>query len=181
MIVQRIALVEFDDSGTAQLIRLHLEHLGLDVALNRLGKPSDFFGGFQFFGHPADAAIIAAHGDDGGFIFPEMAEGVDDLVLPENRITPELVTNLLTAPPPLVISTACSTGTKAFADAFRAAGAATYIAPTGDPEGRDVPLWMATFFHALTRNPADLSAAITNANAPVDPESRFEALDQSKN
>ncbi len=170
---QKIALVEFVDAGAALLIRAQLEHLGLDVALNRLGKPSDFFAGFGFHGLAADAAIISAHGDGAGYIFPEMAPGVDPLVLPQNRINADLISQRLSEVPALVISTACSTGTESLAGAFRSAGAAIYVAPVGDPDGRDVPVWLSAFFHALARHDSGPEAALDRANALVEPESRF--------
>lgn len=170
---QKIALIEFDDAGAALLVRAQLEHLGLDVALNRLGKPSDFFSAFAFHGQPADAAIISAHGDAAGFVFPEMASGVDTLELSDNRISVGLIASRLRGAPPLVISTACSTGTEDFAGAFRSAGAAKYLAPLGDPDGRDVPLWLFALFHALNRHGANMQDAVVRANSLVEPESRF--------
>lgn len=173
MTLSRVALVGIDAAGEAHLLRLQLEHFGLRVALNQIGKPSDLFAAFSFYGQPADAAILCAHGDEGGIIFPQMAEGVDQLVLPGDRITSVLLSQRLKSVPPLVVSTACDTGSAAFAAAFHRAGAHTYVAPVLAPDGQDVGLWITAFFHARVRRGLTCAAALDAANALVVRENQF--------
>lgn len=174
MQLSRVSIIGVGDSGEAQLLRLQLEHLGLATCLNLVGKPSDFFDGFSFYGQVPDAVIIAAHGDDAGIVFPEMAAGVDELVLPDDRITPALIARELKSPPPLVISLACASGTTPFTKAFSSAGAKTYIAPVGDPDGRDVPLFVNLLFHAMTGMELPIHDALNKANAAIDSTSVFQ-------
>ena len=167
----RVAIVAIGDSGEARLIRDLLEAQGHEVRLAHAGKPSDVFAGLDFFGTPADAAILSAHGDEKGIVFPEMAAGVDTLVLRDDRLTPAIFHAHLRAAPKLVLSTACDTGGDAFASAFLDAGANSYAAPVDYPEGADIAIWLAVFFRALADS--DAEAALARANAAVSAESAF--------
>lgn len=173
MAVSRITIIGIGDSGEAQLLRLQLEHLGFAVCLNLPGKPSDFFEAFSFYGTVPDAVITAAHGDDGGIVFPEMAAGVDELVLPHDRITPDLIAARLKHAPALVMSLACASGTKEFAKAFSSAGTKHYIAPVGDPDGQGVPLFISLFFHKLLTQPDNPKQALAATNTMFDTASAF--------
>jgi len=162
--LSRLTLVGLGDTGEAQLLRALLEHLGLKICLNLPGKPSDFFSGFSFYGQPPDAVILSAHGDEEGIIFPQMAEGVDTLTLPGDRITPSLIAERLELPAVPIVSTACSSGTAAFVQAFFTAGASAYIAPEGDPEGVGIPLFLHMLFHQLCTGSPHLETAFAAAN-----------------
>jgi len=171
----RISVMSIGDSGEARLLRDLLETQGHDVRVVWVGKPSDVFEGFDFFGAAADAAILAAHGDDKGIVFPEMAPDVDTLELPDDRLTPDILRNNLRLAPPLVLSTACGSGIADFAAAFTQSGTQTYVAPDDYPEGADIAIWVAVFFRELGRN--GIEAAVARANAAVDTESSFRLFD----
>ena len=167
----RISVIGIGDSGEARLLRNLLEVQGHELRLVLAGKPSDVFDGFKFFDGAADAAIISAHGDGGGIIFPEMTPGIDQIELPDDRLTPHLFRHHLDRAPPLVLSTACDSGTSGFADAFKHAGAMAYVAPEDDPDGADIAIWVAVFFRDLAANHAD--EALRHANEAVAPGSGF--------
>jgi hypothetical protein len=168
-----VSIVLTDDVSEALLLRALLENFGAQVHLHAIGKPSDFFTAFDCFGTPADLAIIAGHGDEGGLIFPEMGEGVDTLVLPNNRITPGLLTGFKTPLPKVVISTACDSGRPDFARAFHAAGAELYIAPRDYPTGSVVPVLLALALHRVVEQGSGWLAAIAAANAAFDEDDGF--------
>lgn len=167
----RISVIGIGDSGEARLLRDLLEAQGHELRLALAGKPSDVFDGFSFFDSVADAAIVSAHGDGRGIFFPEMAPGIDEIELPDDRLTPHLFRHHLIEAPPLVVSTACDSGTSGFADAFRHAGARAYIAPENDPEGADIAIWVAVFFRGLGGSHAN--DALRHANDAVAPGSGF--------
>ncbi len=168
----KVALVALEDIGEALLLRALLENLRADVHLRPIGKPSDFAKAFGAFGGNADFALVSAHGDEGGFVFPEMAEGVDTLVLPGNRLDAVLLTELVRSVPSVVVSTACNTGTDAYAQAFRSAGARTYIAPADYPFGAAVPILLGLVFHRLLGG-QDWPEAVEAANGLFEEGDRF--------
>jgi hypothetical protein len=168
----KVALVALEDIGEALLLRALLENLGADVHLRPIGKPSDFTKAFNSFGSGADLALISAHGDRGGFIFPEMAPGVDTLVPPGDRLDAALLAEHVRSVPAIVVSTACNTGTDAFAQAFRSAGAHTYIAPADYPEGAAVPILLGLAFHRVVAG-NDWPSAVAAANAMFEEGDRF--------
>jgi hypothetical protein len=170
----KVALIAISDTAEAQLLRLALESVGAVVHLHGIGKPSDFFTAFDHFGISPDVAIICGHGDDNGFIVPEMAPGVDTLVLPADRLTPTLIADHLGAAPPVVISTACGTGLKSFATAFIAAGATNYIAPKGYPDGAAVPALLHLAAYRVQSAGSSWEAAIRAANNFMTLENQFD-------
>lgn len=170
----RASVIAIGDSGEARLIRELLEAQGHEVRLALAGKPSDVFDGFSFFGMPADVAVLAAHGDEDGVVFAEMAPGVDQLELPHDRITPVIFGDNLRQAPPLVISTACGSGSGDFAAAFFGAGAHDYVAPVDYPDGRDIAVWVAVFFRTLANGGPEM--ALTRANAAVETNSAFRLM-----
>ncbi|GLQ52972.1 hypothetical protein [Devosia nitrariae] len=168
----KVALVALEDIGEALLLRALLENLGADVHLRPVGKPSDFPNAFDAFGSSADFALVSGHGDQGGLVFPEMAPGVDSLVLPNDRLDAALMAEHVRSVPPIVVSTACNTGTDAFAQAFRSAGAHTFIAPADYPEGAAVPILLGLAFHRVFGG-QDWSSAVEAANTMFEEGDRF--------
>ncbi|MCS6759713.1 MAG: hypothetical protein MO852_12765 [Candidatus Devosia euplotis] len=115
------AIIAFiDDISEAVVMRAQFESLGWRVAWRPIGKPTDLF---DAFGEPADVGVIFGHGDDRGLIFPPLADEVDPLRLPGDRMVPAMLRGFIRRLPSVLISTACGTGTAAFAEAFAAAGA----------------------------------------------------------
>jgi hypothetical protein len=170
----KITIISIEDDGEPQLLRLQFEHLGFSVQLRRLGRPSEFFTAFDFFGGPADAAIICGHGDEGGFIFPAMAPGVDSLVLPADRLTPAIVGEHLRAVPPTVLTTGCDTGRKEFAQAFLGAGARNYIAPFGYPDSAAAVVLLTLAAYRVASAGSSWDAAVRAANNYFTLENRWQ-------
>jgi|GEM_PF-5945588 len=168
-------IVALEPSPEPQLLRLQLEHLGAQVRLVDLGRPSELFSSLDFYGQPADLAILCGHGDEAGFILPELAEGVDPLVLPNRRLTPQILAENLVSAPPTVISTACDTGHKAFAEAFFGVGTRSYIAPVGYPDGGVVPILLGVAFYRVVYAGASWPAAFRAASMVFTLENGFAA------
>jgi hypothetical protein len=153
-----------------------IEGLGGEVRLLRPGAPSAIFEPWDCFGAPADVAVLCCHGDESGIIFAEMADGADVLVLPDNRIAPSLLAEKLKGVPPVVVSTGCDTGHRAYADAFFASGARIYVAPNGYPDGASVPVLLQLALYRVIHAKASWPAAIKAANSFFTLENGFTAF-----
>jgi len=160
----KVALIAIDDMGEALLLRAQLESMGATVHLHPVGRPSDFFNALDASGEASDVALICGHGDERGFVFAPLAEGVDDLVLPGNRLGADLLAERLRTVPPVVISTACDTARTPIVSTFHDAGATTYIAPSGYPDGASVPVLLNLAFYRVIHARASWQAAIKAAN-----------------
>lgn len=169
----RFVLIDVDASREASLLRATIESLGGEVRLAMPGRPSKVFASFDFYGQRADVALICGHGDADGLIFPAMAEGIDPLLLPDDRITPALVAEYARAVPEVVVSTACDSGGTDFAQAFLSAGARTYLAPPGYPDGRAVPVLLGVVLYRVMVGGEDWPEAVAAANALFPPLDGF--------
>lgn len=134
-----IYLLALGDSLEATTMRAVLETQSHAVSLHFVATPEQFFVACNEAAERADALIISAHGDEAGFVFPLLAEGVSAIALNNNILTPALLQKQLTQAPRLVLSTACLTGQAQLADIFLSAGAHCFVAPRGQPEGADIP------------------------------------------
>ncbi|MCF4097396.1 hypothetical protein [Maritalea mediterranea] len=106
----RIHIIALGDSLEATTMRTVLEVQTHQVVLSFVATPEQFFAACTQSAGSADALIISAHGDEAGFVFPLLAEGVSDVALDDDILTPEKMAAQMTQAPPLVFSTACFTG-----------------------------------------------------------------------
>ncbi|WP_417584052.1 hypothetical protein [Pelagibacterium sp.] len=165
-------IIALEPGDEPLLIRSLLEAQGVDVQLRRIGKPSAVMTAFNFNGGSTDLAVIAGHGDKEGFIMPEMARGIDSLDLVGNRLrATDLAGTDVDAS--TVISTACGTGTDAFAAAFLAAGAVWYIAPEDYPDGAAIAPILSGLIHSVFGRARSWPDAVAAANTLVAPDNRF--------
>jgi len=120
------AVVVLGDTGEALLVRAVLESLGTAVFLHLIGTPQDFL---RVIGQ-GDAAprytVICGHGDQTGLVFGEFGEGIDVTALERGSMPPAALTGRVDLPGKIVLSTACRTGSSAFAEAFLGGGVAAY-------------------------------------------------------
>jgi hypothetical protein len=140
----------------ALLTRALVESLGAVVTFHRIGKPEDFLRVLRLGEAAASILVICAHGDANGFIFGEYGPGID---------TSSLVSGSMPARSIAVVSTACGTGDAAFGQAFTEGGVRAYIAPSSEPEGADVPLFLHHLFHQMLRRGAPVEIAWAHAQA----------------
>ncbi|WP_404400184.1 hypothetical protein [Pelagibacterium halotolerans] len=174
--IHSAAIIAIEPNEEALLLRAHFEHLGLDVRMWRLGKPSDLFRALDNKINSVDLALLCGHGDERGFIFPELAPDIDWVKLANNRLTAQDLDRAVESVPPTIISTACGTGTSAIANAFAKAGAERFIAPDGYPNGADIPLGITALVHGVVRAQLSWKQAIARANSLVGADSQFRLL-----
>jgi hypothetical protein len=150
-------------AGEAQLTRALLESLGAVVTLHQPGTPSDFLRVLGQGDSAGSALVICAHGDANGFVFGDYAPGIDTSCLINGSMPAQAIAGNVRLPGRIVVSTACGTGSAAFAKAFTEGGLSAYIAPSHEPEGADVPLFLHLLFHQLLRRGAHVEAAFAHA------------------
>lgn len=158
-----VSVVAVGDSGEALLIRAILENLGAVVSLHLPGTPDDFL---RVLGQGETASrvlVICGHGDDNGFVFGTFAVGIDTSSLIAGSMPAAAIASRVDLPGSIVVSTACSTGSRAFGEAFILGGTAAYIAPDGQPDGADVVLFAHQLLHQLLVRKAPPQAALNHA------------------
>jgi len=168
-----VTLAFIDDAMEAMLLRALFENLHCRVDWRPIGRPSDFFTAFEGTG---ELGVVSGHGDEKGFVFPEMAPGIDSLTLPDNRISPALLEGFSRLPP-VLLSTACGSGTAAFAAAFHANGVGLYIAPMGYPDGAAVPILVGLAAYLVIERHLGWPEAIEQANSQLAPENHFRVFE----
>jgi len=152
-------------AGEAQLTRALLENLGAVVTLHQPGTPRDFLRVLGQGEAAGCALVICAHGDTNGFVFGDYAPGIDTSCLISGSMPAQAIAGNVRLPGRIVVSTACGTGTAPFAKAFIDGGVSAYMAPSGEPEGKDVPLFLHHLFHQLLCRGALVEAAYAHARS----------------
>ena len=144
-----VSVVAIGDGVEALSIRTLLESLGAAVLLHLVGTPGDFL---RVIGQGAAAPaylVICAHGDETGLIFGAFDEGIDTASLRNGSMPPEVIEQHADLPGTTVVSTACLSGSHAFASAFLESGAHCVIAADGYPGGADAVLFIHLLFYRL--------------------------------
>ncbi|MFS8045105.1 hypothetical protein [Rhizobium sp. BR 314] len=160
-----IAIVAIGDSGEALLLRAILESLGAVVLLHLPGTPDDVLKCLDQGAVAPEYIILSGHGDDTGFVLGEFVEGIDTSALVKGSLPPVSLMNRIDLPGKVVLSTACLTGSEAFAQAFLSGGVRAYIAPAEYPDGAAIPLFVHGFFYHLLQKQASLEESLKLASA----------------
>jgi len=134
-----------------------------EPGLHQPGTPKDFLRVLGQGEAAGSALVICAHGDADGFVFGEYAPGIDTSFLINGSMPAHAIAGNVHLPRRIVVSTACGTGTAAFAKAFIDGGVRAYIAPSSEPEGSDMTLFLHHLFYQLLRRRADIDAAWVHA------------------
>jgi hypothetical protein len=165
----RPLMVEIVDIGIAMealLCRSILESLGMMTCLSLPGSPDAIVRALNGATGTASMLVICGHGSDGAFDVGEFGAQIDTSALDEGRLYPRgLEGQSLTVE--TVVSTCCTTGNEEMAARFLGAGARTYIAPRGWPDGRVVPLFLHMLFRDMLLDGLPVRAAVERANATL--------------
>jgi hypothetical protein len=147
-----VSVINFGDTGTEPfVIRSLAEGYGATSLLKNAGKPSELLSAIR--NTDANCIVLSLHGDEKGFILPELESQVAATEKYSKHLSAENLTKELKLQGGVVISTACHTGVEDFGKAFLGAGAKAYIAPEGYPEGNAIPFFLSHFFYlSLARN-----------------------------
>ena len=155
--MRKTILIAFTDAELeAAAIRAAAESFGATVFFYPVGRPADFLAvlaGEAGFPEP-DAVILSFHGEDGAFLMPALGEDVYFPDEPRGPVGPDLIRSSLKLENRIVLSTACTTGRKETADAFRARGN-FYAGPVGYAEGSAALMFVLRFLYEWIAKDAD--------------------------
>lgn len=128
-----VGIVAVGDSGEALLLRAMLESLGASVRLYLPGTPEDILACLKLPDQPPPYLIISGHGDENGLVVGEFDTEVTRIGLKDGSMCADILSGDIDLRDTVVFSTACCTGSEAFAKAFMEGGARAYIASPGYP------------------------------------------------
>jgi hypothetical protein len=161
-----VEIVAIGVAMEALLCRSILESLGMMTCLSLPGSPDALVRALNGATGKASIMVICGHGADGAFEVGEFGAQIDASALDEGRLYPRgLEGQSLTVE--TVVSTCCTTGNEDMAARFLGAGARTYIAPRGWPDGRVVPLFLHMLFRDMLLDGLPVRAAVERANAAI--------------
>lgn len=159
-----VGIVAVGDSGEALLLRAMLESLGASVRLYLPGTPEDILACLKQPDQPPPYLIISGHGDENGLVVGEFDTEVTRIGLKDGSMCADILSGDIDLRDTVVFSTACCTGSQAFAKAFTEGGARAYIASPGYPDGAATPLFVHLFFYELLIRKSLLEDALRHAN-----------------
>lgn len=144
-----VDLLAIDDSS-ARLVRDSLEEFGIRVHYFSIGQSRHVLAALGGDRPVAPYVIVSCHGSAGRILLPELGGPIAGAQPFLDELGPEHVREYLRIPGSTVICTGCDTGDRALAEAFLAAGAGAYFAPTDSPDGHAAFLAVLLLFYELT-------------------------------
>ena len=159
-----VTVIAVDDPREANAIRTLLEGLDYQVTVHWVGSRREFVELLAGRIRTDDTVILSCHGGGDGIYMPD-----------ERPVGPVDLLEVANLGGKTVVSLGCMTGSLAFADAFKRAGALHYIAPIDYPEGRAAIGFTANLFFLLASG-ADLRGAVDRASGFHEEMSQFDLL-----
>lgn len=146
-----IALPNSDLEAIA--VRAILESLGCVVTIHWIGTPGDFL---KVLGQGENAPrflLIAGHGDEEkGYYLGEYADFIDTSMLRDHYMPADVIAPIINLPGCTVVSSACAGGVEPMGRAFVNTGQIdAYIGCRVYPNGDDMLIYLANFFHGILR------------------------------
>ena len=152
-----ITIVSISDVLEAIALRTLLEGFDYRVTVHWVGSRRELLEILAGNIETDVTVILSCHGTDGGIYMPD-----------ERPLPPEEVADTARLADTVVVNLGCLTGSEAFAEAFRAAGVAHYVAPTDYPDGRAALNFASNLFFLLAAQVSMQDAVKRAAN--FDPE-----------
>ena len=143
----RIGILALDKGNEPHAIRAVAETFGHRVNVSWIGSKANMLSELRAE-VDSDILIISGHGDPQGFFMPEVA--LELQVSKNDTYLEPADLSTVNSLPRVVISTACCTGTIAFADTFIKAGARQYVAPSEYPDGSTVLMDVINLLYQAT-------------------------------
>ncbi|MGM1046676.1 MAG: delta-aminolevulinic acid dehydratase [Bacillota bacterium] len=160
--VMNVALVVGPDCDLdSQAIRNTLEYFGARVFTYWIGRPSDFMdvlSGNDLYSD-TDMIVLNFHGDEDGFIMPELGEDVYEADEPRGNFGPDDVRTFARLDGKIVIGNGCMLGAPTLAQAFLERGCKTYIGPDDYPDGNSALMYVYRFFYEVIQNKKSVNEA----------------------
>ena len=162
--MKRVLVVSDEADAEASAVCPALSALGYLVTFAGIGRPSDMIAVLSGEVCPdADYTVICAHGDEGTFILPELAE---EVYYPDepHKLSADSIGDFVKLTGKTVISTACTTGNEDLAKAFTSKGN-SYIAPSDYVEGSAALYFVLSLFYHLAKPGTTVQDAFGKAAA----------------
>lgn len=156
----------FECSLEAIAIRSCLEYWGMHIEMYYIGQPKDFVQIVNNRVKQDHYILLVGHGNDKGFLLPELSSELNPSQPFTGCITPADVRDHLSFKNNVVISTACMTGNTEMADAFLEVGASIYIGPDGYPDGDSALYYMLSLYYSLHHTGLSIKQSHSVARSP---------------
>lgn len=159
-----VTILVVGDSAEGIALRAALEAMNYKVTLHHASSRKEFLEVLS--GNiPTDQKIIlSCHGIPEGIDVPDEKPLAADELSTAAKLEGKIIVNL-----------GCHTGSPEFQAAFKKAGAASYIAPTGYPEGAAALIFtIALFYHLKSEQP--IKEAVSHASQLDDETKQFQQL-----
>ena len=142
---RHIHILDLEPSLESQALRTAMEYWGAQVSITYVGNSTDIVDSLREIA--ADLTVITGHGDEKGFVLPELDETLhkDELLL--GRMGKNQILEPIQVKCPVLLSLACKTGIEDIAKAFLSSGAKTYVGPKGYMEANDVLMFALKFLY----------------------------------
>lgn len=138
-------------------IRGVLEELGARVNLLPVGSPADLLAVLDRGTSAPSYMITCAHGLEAGLALGDYEHSIDSSLLNHDGVLPASeIGQRANLPGSVVLNTACFGSQPATANAFLAAGAASYV---GSPDGVAAVVFITLFFYEVLKRGADPATA----------------------
>jgi hypothetical protein len=170
-----------DEGAEAPILRAALEFFGgryatpLRVGRFAIGRAQhlvDVLAGRRSVG---DHLVLSGHGDERGFILPELAPDLEHLEAFHGALTPDDLRGLVDLPGRTVVSLGCMTGREEIASTFLAGGCDAYIGPSDYPDGSSAVFFALRLYYHLLHDDLELEEAFALATS-TDAETRMYRL-----
>ena len=115
-----------------------------------------------------DDLVLSGHGDERGFLLPELAPDLEHQERFHGALTPEDLHGLVDLPGRTIVSLGCVTGRAEIASAFLAGGCSAYIGPSGYPDGSSAVFFAMRLYYHLLHDEMELDGAFELAASTND-------------
>lgn len=159
-----VTIVDVDDTLESAALRAVLENLNYRVTVHWTGSRKELLKIVGGEIETDEMVIVSCHGKPDGIQVPDEAPLSPEELGASGRLDGKTV-----------ISTGCVTGTPAFAEAFKKAGADHYVAPVDYPDGSAALAFVTNLFLLLSYD-TDLAEAVQRAADFHDEMKQFRLL-----
>lgn len=166
------------DSEGAHILRNVAEGFQTVTHYYSIGCPTDFLKVLAQEETAPPYLLVSGHGGDHGINFGTYADGIDTSSLIEEDMPATSIAQHVKLPGTMIINTTCDGGSNDMAQAFLSGGALAYIGCTSNPLSIEHPLFVAHFFHSISRKKLSPYEAWEKAAAYDDQSRRYLYFDQ---
>ena len=163
---------------TAHLLRNVVEGFWTVTHYYDVGCPADFLKVIALEETAPPYLVIAGHGGDHGIEFGDYIDTIDTSSLIGEDMPASSIAKHVRLPGTVILNITCEGGSPEMAKAFLAGGAQGYIGTDPNPLAIEHPLFMAHFFHSISRKKLSPCQAWQKAASYDDQSRRYMYFDK---